>query len=158
MTVRVDAASRRIAAPPDAVYRAFAEPGALERWLPPDGMTGAMLAFDFRAGGGYRMRLTYPEARRGRGKTTDDADEVAVALVALEPGRLVAQEVVFASEDPAFAGTMRMTWTLDADGDGTLVAVRAEGVPGGIRPEDHVAAMRASLAQLAAFVVAARQR
>jgi uncharacterized protein YndB with AHSA1/START domain len=134
------------------VYRAFAEPGALERWLPPDGMTGAMLAFDFRAGGGYRMRLTYPEAQRGQGKTTEDADEVAVRIVALEPGRRLVQEVVFASEDPAFAGTMRMTWALGPDGDGTRVTVRAEGVPEGIRPDDHEAAMRSSLAQLATFV------
>ena len=36
MTPRVDAASRSIAATPDAIFRAFAEPGAIERWLPPN--------------------------------------------------------------------------------------------------------------------------
>lgn len=158
MSERVDAASGSIAAAPSAVYRAFAEPGAMERWLPPDGMTGEMLRFDFHVDGGYRMRLTYSEAQRGLGKTTADADEVAVALVALEPGRRVVQEVVFASQDPAFAGTMRMTWTLTPDGDGTRVTVRAEDVPEGIRADDHEAAMRASLAQLTRFVEGAGQR
>ena len=45
-----------------------------------------------------------------------------------------------------------MTWTLEAQGDGTLVAFRAEDVPVGIRAKDHVAAMAASLEQLARFV------
>lgn len=45
-----------------------------------------------------------------------------------------------------------MTWTLAPDGDGTVVTVRAERVPTGIRAEDHEAAMRTTLAQLAGFV------
>lgn len=154
MTPRVDTASRSIAATPDTVYRAFAEPGAMERWLPPNDMTGAMLTFDFREGGSYRMRLTYAAHDRGHGKTSADFDETAVQLTRLEPGRTIEQEVVFESADPAFAGTMRMTWTMEPQGDRTRVAVRAEGVPEGIRAEDHVAAMTATLANLAAFVEA----
>lgn len=76
-------------------------------------------------------------------------------LTRLVPGRLVEQEVVFESKDPAFAGTMRMTWELAPEDDGTLVTVRAEDVPAGIHPEDHVAAMAASLEQLARFLGAA---
>ena len=155
MTPRVDSASRSIAASADAVYAAFAAPGAMEGWLPPNGMTGAMLHFDFREGGSYRMRLTYAEPHRGSGKTSEDADEVTVRLTRLVPGRLVEQDVAFESEDPSFAGRMRMVWTMERDGDRTLVTVRAEDVPAGIRPEDHVAAMVASLAQLARFVEAA---
>lgn len=152
MTKRVDAASRWIAASPDAVYGAFAEPGAIERWLPPDDMTGAMRHFDFREGGSYRMRLTYPASQRGHGKTSEDADEVAVRLTRLVPGRSIEQEIDFQSEDPAFGRTMRMTWALVPERDGTLVTVRAEDVPEGIRPDDHVAAMTASLDQLARFL------
>src|SRR5699024_4692456 len=59
MTPRTDSASRLIPASPKAVYRAFAEQGAMERWLPPGDMMGTMLHFDFREGGSYRMRLTY---------------------------------------------------------------------------------------------------
>jgi uncharacterized protein YndB with AHSA1/START domain len=152
VTKRVDAASRWMSASPDAVYRAFSEPGAMEQWLPPDDMSGEMLDFDFREGGAYRMRLGYAEPHRGHGKTSEGADDVAVRLTRLVPGRSIEQEIVFESEDPAFAGRMRMTWSLAPDGDGTLVAVRAEDVPEGIRPDDHVAAMTASLDQLARFL------
>ena len=54
---RVDSASRLIQASPADIYRAFAEPGAMEQWLPPGDMVGRMLHFDFRDGGSYRMRL-----------------------------------------------------------------------------------------------------
>jgi uncharacterized protein YndB with AHSA1/START domain len=74
MAPRVDSASRLIKAPPAAIYRAFAEPGAMERWLPPSNMVGKMLHFDFRDGGSYRMRLTYKEPGGGQGKTSDDSD------------------------------------------------------------------------------------
>jgi uncharacterized protein YndB with AHSA1/START domain len=126
----------------------------MERWLPPNGMTGKMLAFDFRDGGSYRMRLTYAERDRGHGKTSEDADEMVVRLTRIVQGRSIEQAVDFVSEDPAFAGTMRMTWTMAADGDRMRVTVRAEDVPAGIRAEDHVAAMTASLEQLAGFVEA----
>lgn len=152
MTKRIDSASRSIAASPEAVYRAFAEPGAMERWLPPNDMTGEMLRFDFRDGGSYRMRLTYAERDRGQGKTSVSADEVTVRLTRLVPGRSIEQAVAFVSEDPAFGGVMRMSWSMEAQGDGTLVTFRAEDVPEGIRAEDHVAAMTASLEQLARFV------
>lgn len=150
--MRVDSASRSIAASPGAVFGAFSEPGAMERWLPPTGMTGEMLRFDFRVGGSYRMRLAYVGPNRGRGKSTEDADIVDVRITAIVEERLIEQEVVFASEDPAFAGVMRIAWEIAPDGDGTCVTVRAENVPGGIRAEEHEAAMRASLATLARFV------
>jgi len=152
VTRRIDTASRVIAASPDAAYRASSEPGAMERWLAPNDMTGAMLWFDFREGGSYRMRLTYAERDRGRGKTSADADVADVRLTELVPGRIIAQEIVFESDAPAFAGVMRMTWSLEPAGDRTRVSIRAEDVPEGIRPEDHVAAMSASLAQLARHV------
>ncbi len=154
MTERVDRASRVIHASPSAIYRAFAEPGLMEQWLPPEGMTGEMLHFDFRPGGSYRMRLTYEDAHAGRGKTSDDSDEVAVRLVELEPDRRIVGEADFVSDDPAYAGTMRMTWTFEPSEDGTRVTVRAEHVPEGIRPEDHQAGLTSSLANLARFTEA----
>ena len=151
MTPRIYAASRSIAASPDDGYRASSEPGALESRLPPHDMTGEMLHFDFREGGGsYRMRLTYAERHRGHGKSSPDADEAVVRITRLVPGRSIEQAIVFESADPAFAGVMRMTWTLVGDGDRTRVTVRAEDVPAGIRVEDHVAAMTASLASATA--------
>jgi uncharacterized protein YndB with AHSA1/START domain len=156
MTARVDSASRIVPAPPPAVFRAFADPGALERWLPPGTMQGTMLHFDFREGGSYRMRLTYDGAHPARGKTSHDADEVDVRLTRLEDGKRIEQEVTFESEDPAFSGVMRMTWTFEAAGEGTLVTVRAEDVPPGIDPADHEAGLTSSLEGLAQFVASAR--
>lgn len=152
MAPRVDSASRLIQASPAAIYRAFAEPGALEQWLPPADMVGQMLHFDFRDGGSYRMRLIYREAAPGLGKTSDNADEVEVRFTKLQNGQRIEQEVTFESEDPAFSGTMRVIWTFQPAGGGTLVAIRAENVPEGIRPEDHAAGMRSSLENLALFV------
>jgi uncharacterized protein YndB with AHSA1/START domain len=154
MTARIDSASRLIHASPSDIYRAFAQPGSMEQWLPPENMTGKMLRFDFRAGGSYRMRLTYKGSHDGRGKTSDDSDEVEVRLVSLEPGQRIVQEGEFESDDPAFAGTMRMTWTFEPSDGGTRVTVRAENVPEGIRPEDHQAGLNSSLANLARFTEA----
>ena len=56
--------------------------------------------------------------------------------------------VEFPSDDPAFAGTMTMTWSFEPVGDATRVTVRASDVPSGIRPEDHAEGLASSLAQL----------
>ncbi len=156
MATRIDSASRLISASPKAIYRALAEPGAMERWIPPSNMTGQMLRFDFREGGSYRMRLTYAEPKHGRGKTSEDFDEVEVRLTKLEDGRRIEQEVIFESEDPAFSGIMRVIWTFQSEGTGTIVTVRAENVPDGIRPEAHEAGLNSSLENLAGFVEAER--
>ena len=152
--MRVDSASRRISARPEAVYAAFCAAGAMERWLPPAHMTGKMIHFDFRESGSYRMRLTYRDPSGGSGKSTQDSDDVQVRLVRLDRDRRIEQEVVFESGDPAFSGVMRMVWTFEPDHAGTLVTIRAENVPPGIRPEDHEAGLNSSLANLAAFVEA----
>ncbi|GAA5049459.1 SRPBCC domain-containing protein [Haladaptatus pallidirubidus] len=139
-------------ASPEAIYQAFAEPGAMERWLPPSNMTGEMLDFDFHEGGSYRMRLTYKDQQAGQGKTSEAFDEMEVRLPRLEPNHRIEQEVVFESDDPAFEGTMRMVWTFEPAGSGAIVTVRAENVPVGIQPEDHEAGMKSTLDYLTAFV------
>jgi uncharacterized protein YndB with AHSA1/START domain len=135
-----------------AIYSAFSEAGAMERWLPPSNMKGKMLHFDFRDGGSYRMRLAFRDPEQGAGKTSDDSDEVEVRLIRLEEGKRIEQEVAFESDDPAFAGLMRMVWTFQPENGVTLVTVRAENVPYGISPEDHEVGMNSSLENLAAFV------
>lgn len=110
---RTDRASRLIGAPPGAVYRAFVDPEALARWLPPEGMTGEILAFDPCAGGGYRMALTFTGAGHVPGKTTENGDVVEARFVELVPDRRIIQTAEFKSDDPAFAGAMTMTWTFD---------------------------------------------
>lgn len=152
MTSRVDSASRLVQATPMDVYRVFADPEAMEQWMAPAGMVARMEHFDFRAGGSYRMRLTYRDPATGRGKASDDSDEVQVRLVSITEGKEIQQEVEFESDDPSFAGVMRMVWSFEAEEGGTRVKVRAENVPAGIRPEDHEAGMSSTLENLDAFL------
>lgn len=125
----------------------------MERWVPPKGMTAAMLHFDFREGGSYRMRLTYKDPAQGRGKTSGDADEVEVRFLRLIEAKRIEQAVTFESDDPAFSGVMWMTWMFDWVENGTTVTIRCEDVPEGIRPEDHEAGMNSTLDNLAAWIV-----
>lgn len=152
MYERVDKASKLICAPARAIFRAFATPHAMETWLPPTGMTGSMVTFDFREGGSYRMRLTYNRPQHMPGKTSGEADEVEVRFVKLIPNRCIEQAVTFMSADPAFSGEMRITWMLEAVQSGTLVTVSCENVPTGIRQEDHEIGLVSTLDNLAEFV------
>lgn len=154
---RIDKVSRVIHASPSVVYDAFAQPGALERWLPPLGMTGTMLAFDFREGGFYRMLLTYHRPHQAPGKTSEHSDEVEVRFIRLITDKRIEQVVNFNSEDPAFAGEMKITWTFEEVEWGTGVTVCCENVPVGIRPEDHEAGLTSTLENLAVFTEAGKR-
>ena len=149
---RADVASRIVEAPPDRVFAAFVDPEALVRWLPPTGMAARFERFDARPGGSYRMVLTYADASDGHGKSTADSDIVEARFVDVVPGRRVVQAVDFVSEDPDFAGTMTMTWSVSEARGGARVEFRADDVPVGISAEDHAAGLASSLANLAAYV------
>lgn len=150
--MRVDRAARRVEADLPTVFTAFTDAERLAAWLPPEGMTGRLERFDPRAGGGFRMVLSYDEPPPGGGKADASSDVVEAHIAELDPaGRLVWQ-VKFPSEDPAAAGLMTMTWTLSPADDGTLVSVAAVDVPAAISPEAHAEGLRSSLAQLAAAV------
>ena len=49
---------RVLAAKPEKVYRAFLEPDAMARWLPPNGFTGKMHHMNAKVGGTYKMSFT----------------------------------------------------------------------------------------------------
>ena len=149
---RTDSASRVVAASPDQVYAALVDRESLERWLPPKGMTARFERFDPRPGGSYRLVLTYADASLSPGKATADSDIVEARYVELVPDVRVVQEVDFDSDDPSFAGTMRMTWAVALVDGGTRVDIIAEGVPEGISAEDHATGLASSLANLAEHV------
>jgi uncharacterized protein YndB with AHSA1/START domain len=141
-----------MAAPPERVYAALSDPEALAVWLPPDGMTGRFEHFDGRPGGSYRLVLTYADAAAAPGKSTADSDIVEARFVDIVPGERIVQAVDFVHDDPAFAGTMTMTWEVTALAAGTRVDIRADDVPSGISAEDHAAGLASSLANLADYV------
>lgn len=152
---RTDSASLVIAAAPEAVYAAFADGDTLMAWLPPAGMSGRALEYDFREGGRYRIELTYGDAMPGSvGKSSARSDICAGRFLSLVPGERVVQSVEFESQDPAFAGEMTMTWSFEPSGSGTRVTVTAENVPPGISPADHDAGLRSTLANLARYAAA----
>jgi uncharacterized protein YndB with AHSA1/START domain len=149
---RTDTAARVVPASPERVYAALIDPDALTAWLPPEGMTVRFETFDARPGGSYRMVLTYDDAAGAPGKTTAASDVVEARFVDLVPGVRVVQAGDFISEDPAYAGTMTMTWELTPVEGGTRVEIRAENVPDGISAADHAAGFTSSLANLAAYL------
>ena len=83
--------------------------------------------------------------RRARG----NADIVDGRFVEIVPGTRVVQAVDFVSDDPAFAGTMLMTWSVTDVAEGTRVDIVADDVPDGISAEDHRAGLESSLQNLA---------
>ncbi|MGH6806716.1 MAG: SRPBCC family protein [Ensifer adhaerens] len=149
---RTDSAERVIAASAPVIYQALLDPQAVARWLPPEGMTGHVHAFEPKEGGRYRMALVYDKPDHGnRGKTSEHTDIVEGRFVQLLLNEHVVQLAEFESEDPAFAGTMTITWALQAVSGGTRVCVTCANVPEGISREDHEAGLLSTLANLAGF-------
>ena len=149
---RTDRASRVVAAPPERVYAAFVDPEALTAWLAPQGMAARFELFDPRPGGSYRLVLTYADSSGAPGKASSDTDIVEARFVEVVPNDRVVQAVDFVSSDPAFAGTMTMTWAVAAVDGGTRVDITADDIPDGIAAEDHEAGLTSSLANLANYV------
>jgi len=149
MTERVDRAEKVIAASAATIFHALTNRDSVAQWLPPDGATGEIHEFEARPGGPFRMTLHFNTGRTSEGKTTADSDTVNGRFVRLVPDSLVDQAVEFESDDPAFAGTMRMLWSLEPQGEAsTLVRVEAHDVPRGIGRADHMEGLRSSLNNL----------
>src|SRR2546421_10638776 len=115
-------------------------------------MTGRFERCDARPGGSYRMVLTYSDASSAPGKAPADSDIIEARFVDIVPGVRVVQAVEFVSDDPAYAGTMIMTWEVAPADAGTRVDIVADDVPDGISVEDHAAGLNSSLTKLAAYL------
>jgi uncharacterized protein YndB with AHSA1/START domain len=152
---RRDSASRVIPATPEDVFAALADEEARVAWLPPKGMTGRFEQFDPRPGGGYRLVLTYDDDG-GQGKSGSNTDVVNVRFAAVEPPVRIVEASEFISDDPAFAGTMTITWSVEPDTAGALVRVTADNVPDGISKSGHDAGLRSSLEKLAEYLAQRR--
>jgi Activator of Hsp90 ATPase homolog 1-like protein len=68
----------------------------------------------------------------------------------------VVQAVDFVSNDPAYAGTMTITWEVTAVDEGTRVDIIADNVPDGIAANDHAAGLTSSLMNLAEYLEGSR--
>jgi uncharacterized protein YndB with AHSA1/START domain len=148
--------SRVIKAPRHTVYQAFIDADAVASWLAPGTMKGHVHTFDPREGGEIRMSLTYQnleESPDGKGgKSSTDTDTFQGKFSELIPDEKIVWLTEFESQQPEFAGEMKLTWSfVDAEG-GTEVTVLCENIPPGIRPEDNEAGSRSSLEKLALFL------
>jgi len=144
-------ATQFVHAPRAAVYRALLDPGAVEKWKVPTGMSCHVHAFEAREGGEFRVSLTY-EARAARGKTSARTDTYHGHFARLVVNETVVEVLEFETHDPALQGIMTLTWTLRDVGDGTEVVAVHDGLPPGVPVADNELGYKLALAKLAALV------
>ena len=133
---------RVLKAPPERVYRAFLEPEALAKWLPPHGFTCKVHALDAEVGGRHRMSFT--------NFTTGNGHGFGGEYLELVPNERIRYTDRF--DDPDLPGEMTATVTLRAVSVGTELQVVQEGVPDAIPAEACHLGWQESLAQLAQLV------
>ncbi len=133
---------RVLRAPPDRVYRAFLDPAAMSKWLPPHGFTGVVHHQDARVGGGYRMSFT--NFGTGRSHSFGGTYEELV------PGERLRYTDRF--EDPAMPGAMQVTVTLTKVLCGTRLEIEQTGIPAAIPVEFCHLGWQESLQMLAQLV------
>jgi uncharacterized protein YndB with AHSA1/START domain len=129
-------------APPERVYRAFLDPDAMAKWLPPHGFTGRVLEMDARVGGRYRMQFTH----MGSGHS----HAFGGSYLELVPGERIVHTDSF--DDPNLPGEMRTTVTFKAVSVGTEVTAVQEGIPAVIPTEACYLGWQESLQLLALLV------
>ena len=131
-------------APPDRVYRAFLDPDAMAKWLPPHGFTGRVLTMDARVGGRYRMQFTQ--------LATGQAHAFGGQYLELVPNERIVNSDVF--EDSNLPGEMRTTITLKAVSVGTDIHIEQTGIPAMIPTEACYLGWQQTLQLLALLVEA----
>lgn len=133
---------RVLKASPDRVYKAFLDPAAMCKWLPPHGFTGTVHSLDARVGGGCRMSFT----NFGTGKSHSFGNR----YLELKPSELIRYVDQF--DDPNLPGEMNVTVSLKAVMCGTELSIVQEGIPDVIPVEMCYLGWQESLAMLAQLV------
>lgn len=129
---------------PEKVYRAFLDPDAMAKWLPPHGFTGKVHELDARVGGRYRMSFT----NFGSGSGHSFGGE----YLELVPNERIRHTDRF--DDPNLPGQMITTIALKAVSVGTELTVVQEGIPEAIPAEACYLGWQESLTLLAQLVEA----
>jgi uncharacterized protein YndB with AHSA1/START domain len=130
---------RIVATKPEKVYRAFVEADAMAKWLPPNGFTCTVHAFDANVGGAFRMSF--------RNFTTGASHSFGGQYLELVPGERVRYTDRF--DDPNLPGEMQVTVTLKAVVCGTELNIVQEGIPDAIPAEMCYLGWQDSLRNLA---------
>lgn len=133
---------RVLRAPPERVYRAFTEPEAKAKWLPPYGFTCRVHHMEARVGGTYRMSFT--------SFSTGHEHSFGGEFLELVPNERIRYSYKF--DDPGLPGEMQTTITLASVSCGTEISITQEGLPQAIPVEMCYLGWQESLAQLATLV------
>jgi uncharacterized protein YndB with AHSA1/START domain len=133
---------RVLRAPPERVYRAFLEPDAMAKWLPPYGFTCQVQHMEARVGGTFRMSF--------RNFGTGNAHSFGGEYLELVPFEKLRYTDRF--DDPNLPGQMQVTVQLRQVSCGTDVSIVQEGVPEVIPVEMCYLGWQESLEQLAKLV------
>jgi uncharacterized protein YndB with AHSA1/START domain len=135
---------RVLRAKPERVYRAFLDPEAKVKWLPPNGFTGKVHHLEARVGGSYKMSFT----NFSTGKSHSFGGE----YVELTPHERI--RYVDRFDDPNLPGTMQVTVDLKQVFCGTELNITQEGIPDVIPAEACYLGWQESLVLLAKLVEA----
>jgi uncharacterized protein YndB with AHSA1/START domain len=133
---------RVLRATPEKIYKAFLDPDAMAKWLPPNGFTANVQNMDARVGGTYKMSFT--------NFTTGKSHSFGGRYIELTPHQRIRYTDTF--DDPNLPGEMHTSITLAAVTCGTDLNIVQEGVPAVIPAEACYLGWQESLAQLAKLV------
>jgi uncharacterized protein YndB with AHSA1/START domain len=135
---------RVLRAKPERVYRAFLDPDAMVKWLPPNGFTGKIHHADAKVGGTYRMSFT--------NFSTGSSHSFGGTYLELVPNERIRYSDKF--DDPNLPGEMHATITFKEVFCGTELNITQEGVPSVIPAEACYMGWQESLILLAKLVEA----
>jgi uncharacterized protein YndB with AHSA1/START domain len=135
---------RVLRAPAERIYRAFLNPDALAKWLPPYGFTGKVHHMSAEIGGTYRMSFT--------NLATGHSHSFGGEFLELVPNERIRHTDQF--DDPNLPGQMQTTVSLKAVSVGTELSVVQEGIPSAIPVEECYVGWQESLALLTQLVEA----
>jgi uncharacterized protein YndB with AHSA1/START domain len=116
---------RVLGATPERVYRAFLDPDAMVKWLPPNGFTGKVHHMDAHVGGSYKMSF--------KNFTTGKSHAFGGEYAELVPHERIRYTDKF--DDPNLPGVMKVTTMFKKVSCGTDVNITQEGIPDAIPAE-----------------------
>jgi len=135
---------RVIRAPTERVYRAFLDPDALAKWMPPHGFTGKIHHIDAEIGGTYKMSFT--------NFSTGQTIFFGGKYLELIPNERIRNTDMF--DDPNLPGEMFTTVSMKGVSCGTELEIVQEGIPDAIPVEGCYLGWQESLTLLAQLVEA----
>ena len=135
---------RVLRAPPERLYRAFLDPDAMVKWLPPNGYTGKVHALTAEVGGSYKMSFT--------NFASGQSHSFGGRYLELVPDERIRHTDEF--DDPSLPGEMQTTVSFRPVSCGTELTVVQEGIPDAIPVEACYLGWQESLTLLGQLVEA----